>query len=410
MKILHTSDWHLGARIGRLDRADDAFARIGELATIIDEEQVDLLLVAGDVFDEARTHQLGGLLRRLSELLAPRISDGLSAVFLAGNHDKESVFPFLNAAKELFGAGAAERVAFVERPSVLELPSRSGGEAVAIVCVPYPTHFRYDLEARGWPSRDVRNRELADAVRARITELTEEAARRCAGLPTVMAAHLLIRGADIGHGTYCLTEAEDIPVERGDLPPWDYVALGHIHKPQDMGHPNIRYSGSIERMDLGEAADNKGAVLVEVAGRGKVTHRTIDLAATPFASIEASNETELRERHAELEDPLHTLVSLTLTIDGTESITGLVAKAHELFPRLYREPEIRRSIVATSATGMSGFDRSDVAGTVRQYLEARLGDDPDAKAVVALADELLASEELTALLASDADTTEGIAP
>ncbi len=410
MKILHTSDWHLGARIGRLDRADDAFARIAELAALIDEEDVDLLLVAGDVFDETRTHQLGGLLRRLGDILAPRIANGLSAVFLAGNHDKESVFPFLNAAKELFGAGAAERVAFIERPSVLELPSRSGGEAVAVVCMPYPTHFRYDLEARGWPSRDVRNRELADAVRARITELTEEAARRCAGLPTVMAAHLLIRGADVGHGSYCLTEAEDIPVERGDLPPWDYVALGHIHKPQDMGHPNIRYSGSIERMDLGEAGDHKGAVLVQVAGRGKVTHRTIELAATPFASIEASNETELRERHAEMDDPLHTLVSLTLTIDGTESVTGLVAKAHELFPRLYREPEIRRSIAPTNATGTSGFDRADVAGTVRRYLETRLGEDADTKPVIALAEELLASEELSTMLSRDADTAEGAAP
>jgi exonuclease SbcD len=410
VKILHTSDWHLGARIGRLDRADDAFARIAELAALIDEEEVDVLLVAGDVFDETRTHQLGGLLRRLGDILAPRIADGLHAVFLAGNHDKESVFPFLNAAKELFGAGAAERVAFIERPSVVEVPSRTGGEAVAVVCVPYPTHFRYDLETRGWPSRDVRNRELADAVRARITELTDEAARRCEGLPTVMAGHLLIRGADIGHGTYCLTEAEDIPVERGDLPPWDYVALGHIHKPQDMGHPNIRYSGSIERMDLGEAGDHKGAVLVEVAGRGKVTHRTIELAATPFAAIEASNENELRERHAEMDDPLHTLVSLTLTIDGTESVTGLVAKAHELFPRLYREPEIRRSIAATNATATSGFDRTDVAGTVRRYLESRLGEDADTKPVIALAEELLASEELSTMLSRDAETAEGAAP
>jgi hypothetical protein len=141
-----------------------------------------------------------------------------------------------------------------------------------------------------------------------------------------------------------------------------------------------------------------------------VSHRTIGLAATPFASIEASSEADLRSRRDELDDPDHTLVSLTLTIDGTESVTGLVAKAHELFPRLYREPEIRRTIHAPGSTGVSGFDRADVAGTVRSYLEARLADDPDAKAVVALADELLAGEELATLLTRDADTTEGIAP
>jgi exonuclease SbcD len=225
-----------------------------------------------------------------------------------------------------------------------------------------------------------------------------------------MVAHILVRGADIGRGAYSLTEADDIPVERGDLPAWDYIALGHIHKPQDMGHPNIRYSGSIERMDLGEAGDTKGAVLVEISGRGSVAHRTIELSATPFAAFEASSEAELLERHAELEDPTQTLVSLTLCVDGTESVTSLVAKAHELFPRLYREPEIRRSLVANGAPSVSGFDRSDVGGTVRRYLEARLANDPDAEQVIALADELLASDQLADLLARDADATEGLAP
>jgi exonuclease SbcD len=407
VKILHTSDWHLGARIGRVDRADDAFARIIELTEVIDTEQVDLLLVAGDVFDETRTVPLGGLIRRLASLLAPRIADGLHAVFLAGNHDREPVFALLQAASDLFGPGTADQVMFVQRPALLQVASRDNTDAVAMACLPYPTHFRYDLETRGWPSRDARNRELADAVRARITELAEEAAARCAGLPTVMAAHLLVRGAEAGKGAYCLTEAEDVPIERGDLPAWDYIALGHIHKPQDMGHPNIRYSGSIERMDLGEANHTKSAVIVGVTGRGSARHRIITLNATPFASIQATTEADLLTRRKELADPDRSLVSLTLVIDGTESVTGLVAKAHELFPRLYREPEIRRTITPGSGTSVSGFDRSDVAGTVRSYLQQQLTGDPDAEQVLALADELLASDQLAALLSHG---SEGAAP
>jgi len=401
MKILHTSDWHLGARIGRVDRADDAFARITELTEVIDVEQVDLLLVAGDVFDETRAIQLGGLIRRLAQLLSVCITQGLRVVFLAGNHDREPVFALLQAASDLFGPGTAERVTFVQRPVLLEVPSRDGTGAVALACIPYPTHFRYDLETRSWPSLDVRNRELAEAVRIRITELAEEAAVRCAGLPTVMAAHLLVRNAKVGQGVYCLTEAEDVPVERGDLLAWDYIALGHIHKPQDMGHPNIRYSGSIERMDLGEANDTKSAVIVEVNGRGSARHRIVTLNTTPFASVQASTETDLLARREELGDPDRTLVSLTLVIDGTESVTGLVARAHELFPRLYREPEIRRTIHPGRETSVSGFDRSDVAGTVRGYLQEQLTGDPDAEQVLALADELLASDELSTMLAHD---------
>jgi hypothetical protein len=96
-----------------------------------------------------------------------------------------------------------------------------------------------------------------------------------------------------------------------------------------------------------------------------------------------------------------------LVIDGTESVTGLVAKAHEVFPRLYREPEIHRTITLGGGTSISGFDRSDVAGTVRSYLQQQLTNDPDAEHVLALADELLASDELTALLS---DHSEGVAP
>lgn len=407
MKILHTSDWHLGARIGRVDRADDAFARITELAEVIDTEQVDLLLVAGDVFDETRTLPLGGLVRRLASLLAPRIAGGLRAVFLAGNHDREPVFALLQAASDLFGPGTADQVMFVQRPELFQIPSRDNTEAVALACVPYPTHFRYDLETRGWPSRDARNRELADVVRTRIGELAEDAATRLAGLPTLMAGHLLIRNAKTGRGGYCLTEAEDVPIERGDLPAWDYIALGHIHKPQDMGHPNIRYSGSIERMDLGEADDTKSAVIVEVNERGSARHRIVPLDATPFASIQATSEADLLARRAELPDPARTLVSLTLVIDGTESVTGLVARAHELFPRLYREPEISRTMTLGSGISSSGFDRSDVTGTVRSYLQQQLTEDPDAEQVLALADELLASDELALQLADD---SEGGAP
>jgi exonuclease SbcD len=410
MKILHTSDWHLGARIGRLDRADDAFARIDEITRVLDEEQVDLLLVAGDVFDETRTAQLGGLVRRLAERLAPRLADGLRAVFLAGNHDRDaSVFPLLQATRQLFGPAAAERVSFVQKPTVLEIPSRDASQAVALACVPYPTHFRYDLEASGWPSRDVRNRELAGAVRRRIGELADLTVARHGGLPAVMVAHLLVRGTEVGRGAYCLTETEDIPVERGDLrAAWDYVALGHIHRPQRLGHPNIRYSGSIERMDLGEAADRKGIVLVTVAGRGAVTTTPVPLDATPFAAIEAASEDDLHAHRAELADPDRTLVSLTLKVDGTQSVSGLIATAHKLFPRLYREPEIVRTLRPDAAVGVSDFDRVDVAGTVRRYLQDRLVGDPDAQAVLALAEELLTSDEFALLEATE--TSDGATP
>jgi hypothetical protein len=132
------------------------------------------------------------------------------------------------------------------------------------------------------------------------------------------------------------------------------------------------------------------------------------LDATPFAAIEAASEDDLHAHRAALPHPDRALVSLTLKVDGTQSVTGLIATAHKLFPRLYREPEIIRTLSPNATSSVSGFDRADVAGTVRRWLQARLADDPDAQAVLALAEELLASDELALLEA--ADTTDGAAP
>jgi hypothetical protein len=193
-------------------------------------------------------------------------------------------------------------------------------------------------------------------------------------------------------GTYCLSEAEDIPVERGDLPDFAYVALGHIHKAQAVGAEHVRYCGSIERMDRGEEADEKGAVLVAVPPTGPVAWRTVPLDATPFRRIEATSQADLLAAHAALADPERTMVSLALNVDEQTSINGLLGAARKLFPRLYGNVDIRRPAAPQPAGVLAGIDSHDVAGTVRTYLQTRLAGDPDRDALTALADELLAHE------------------
>lgn len=386
MRILHTSDWHLGARLGTQDRLDDQFERLQELCQYADQHEVDLLLVAGDVFDEYRSEALARIIARLARLLTPRIEAGLSCVFIAGNHDREHVFPLLRGLQELVAPEDQRRVIFAHRPALTQISSRAR-ETMQLILVPYPTTVRYDLADQRWPSPDAKRQALADAVRARIQELAQEARRSARGLPTLLCGHFLVRG--VREGLYQLTEQEDVPVERSDLPAYAYVALGHIHKAQTVGAPHIRYSGSLERMDRGEAQDGKQALLVEVGRGGLHNVRELPLDATPFAHVEASSEADLESAAANLPQPERTLVSLSLNLRREQSLGALQARARQVFPRLYGPPEVRWLDPPVSARPAFELDRRDVVGTIRSYLRTTLKDDPDAEALLQLAEDLL---------------------
>ncbi len=388
MKILHTSDWHLGARTGGIDRTDDLFGRIDELADVIDDRQIDCLLIAGDVFDEARSDRLPNLFGRLGRILGPRIADGLSVVAIAGNHDREQVFPLLRSASELLAPeGGAGRVTFTERPDLVSVVSRDGSEAIEVACVPYPTPVRYQLNAGTWASRDDKHAELATAVRHQIGSLAERAERDNPGVPTLLTGHMLIRGTEAR--LYCMTADDDIPIDGHDLPGFTYIALGHIHAAQALGTEAIRYCGSIDRMDRGEANDIKGAIVITVTGDRLTSTETIALDACPFAAIEAATVDDLVLAHEAMDDPERTMVSLT--VDAEPGALGaLISRARALFPRLYGDVARRRPPPEVVGASAIGFDPTDVGNTLRGWLERNLVDDEDSHAITALAEELLA--------------------
>jgi exonuclease SbcD len=395
MRLLHTGDWHLGARLGNQDRLPDQLGRLEEICCYLDEKEVDVLLVAGDVFDEHRSEALARVVRRLARLLKPRIEAGMWAVFIAGNHDREHVFPLIQGLQDLVAADGSPRVIFAERPALVLVTARSGEQArlpdgqVQLMLLPYPTPTRYDLPdppKAGWPSPDAKRQRLAEALRERIGELSQEA-RSTPGVPVVLCGHFLVRG--VREGFYQLSEQEDVPVEPSDLPSYAYIALGHIHKPQTVGAPYIRYCGSLERMDRGEADDRKMVVLVDVGREGLRDLAELPLNATPFAHVTATCEDDLERAAKELSEPERTLVSLSLDLSPDEPVGPLLARARALFPRLWAPPEIR--LLETAAPpAPPAIDRRDVAGTVRSYLREALADDADRDELLRLAEELLA--------------------
>jgi exonuclease SbcD len=385
MKLLHTSDWHLGARLGNQDRLPDQFERLEEICRYLDEREADILLVAGDVFDEHRSEALARIVRRLARLLRPRIEAGMWAVFIAGNHDREHVFPLIRGLQDLVSSDGRPRVVFAERPALTLVTARSGEQA-QLMLLPYPTPTRYDLPDERWPNPEAKRQRLAEALRECIGELSREARLR-PGVPVVLCGHFLVRG--VREGLYQLSEQEDVPVEPGDLPSYAYIALGHIHKPQRVGAPHIRYCGSLERMDRGEKDDRKTALLADMGRSGLQDLTELPLNATPFAHVTAASQDDLEQAARELLEPERTLVSLGLDLPHDQPVGPLLACARALFPRLWAPPEIEVH-GATTPPAPPAIDRRDVAGTVRSYLREALADDPDREELLRLAEDLLA--------------------
>ena len=260
MKILHTSDWHLNDRLGRIKREDDIEARLVEIAGYLEEHQVDVMIVAGDLLSTYnRIEEIKTAIHQVNRIFKPFLLKGGTIITISGNHDREDYFRLLRFAGDLTapiissqsGARPNGRMYFVSDPAYLLLEDKTG-QQVQLVLMPYPTPTRYlKNEKNRFGSIDEKNRLLHQAMMDTIDKIRNKYVKP--SLPSVLVGHAHVRGNTI-HNTYKITETEDVIFDVNDIPTnWAYAAFGHIHKPQALaGTTHIRYSGSIDRMDKGE--------------------------------------------------------------------------------------------------------------------------------------------------------------
>src|SRR5262249_23487881 len=152
---------------------------------------------------------------------------------------------------------------------------------------PTPSRFLTNDVLQNYGSFEEKNQYLQAAFSGRLQDIRADS-RFGRRLPTVLMAHVNVRGAEVS-SLFRISEAEDVVFDDGSLHAnYAYVALGHIHKAQVLsGHDHVRYSGSIERMDLGEQHDRKGVVVFELRETGLVGPPvTLPLDATPVYEVE----------------------------------------------------------------------------------------------------------------------------
>ncbi|MCU1617381.1 MAG: sbcD [Frankiales bacterium] len=286
MRLLHTSDWHIGRSLHGTDLLAEQEAVLGRLAEVVAAESVDAVVVAGDVYDRAvpsadATAVLDRALQRLT-------AAGAAVVLTPGNHDSARRLGFASGLLAASGVHLRTDTAALDEPVLL---ADEHGD-VAIYGLPYlePDVARFELRLDGGRSHEAVLLAAMDRVRADLFLRP--------GVRSVVLAHAFVGGA-------VASESErDICVGGVDLVPTavfggvDYVALGHLHRPQTLT-PRLRYSGSPLAYSFGEAGHDKLAWLVNLGPAGLTDVWPVPLPAPRQLSVLTGTLEEL------LADPAH---------------------------------------------------------------------------------------------------------
>jgi DNA repair protein SbcD/Mre11 len=365
MKILHTSDWHIGRTLYGRKRYEEFEAFLTWLAETIQQNEIDALLVAGDVFDtSAPSNRAQELYYRF--LCRVAASSCRHVVVIAGNHDSPS---FLNAPRELLKALNVHVVgSSTESPEdeVLVLRSELDTPELIVCAVPY-LRDRDIRVAEAGESVEDKERKLLAGIRSHYAEVAAFAEQKREELgvdiPIVAMGHLFTAGGQTidGDGVRELYVGSLAHVTAGIFPAsFDYLALGHLHVPQKVnGLETIRYSGSPLPMGFGEAKQQKSVCLVafnhgESQGKSpsvqlidvpvfqklervkgdweNISSRMLELSATDFQGwVEVIYEGE--EVIGDLRERLETAVSGTgveiLRIKNNRIIDHVLGQIHE---------------------------------------------------------------------------------
>lgn len=272
MNILHTSDWHIGRILYGFKRYEEFDAFLTWLADTICEKQIDVLLVAGDIFDTSTpSNRAQELYYRF--LCRVASSQCRHVIIISGNHDSPT---FLNAPKELLRALDVHVIGSVnENPAneVILLENQNGDPELIVCAVPY-LRDRDIRTAEAGESIEDKERKLIVGIRNRYARVCELAVEKRTILnreiPIVAMGHLFTAGGQTieGDGVRELYVGSLAHVSAVIFPECiDYLALGHLHVPQKINNQeHMRYSGSPISMGFGEANQEKSVCLVTFTG------------------------------------------------------------------------------------------------------------------------------------------------
>ncbi|WP_229625144.1 exonuclease SbcCD subunit D [Vibrio parahaemolyticus] len=266
MKFIHTSDWHLGRQFHNVSLLEDQQAVLEQLIQYIENNPVDAVIVAGDVYDRSVPPTIAiELLNRVVKRICGELNTPM--ILISGNHDGAERLGFGSEQMKRSGLHIISNFEDMLTPVVFE--SKAAGH-VAFYGMPYndPEQVRY-VYKEPVSTHDEAHKLLAE----KITEQFQSEHRN------ILISHCFVDGAIESESERPLSIGGSDRVSHEHFLNFDYVALGHLHQPQKKGEEYIRYSGSLMKYSFGEQNQKKGFTLVEIGKGGFIGAEHIELTA-----------------------------------------------------------------------------------------------------------------------------------
>lgn len=296
MKLIHLSDLHLGKRVGEVSMLEDQAYILDRVLDIVDGAGPDALLIAGDVYDKSVPSAEAVTL--FDDFLCRLARRKLPVLVISGNHDSPERLAFGSRLME--GAGVHLSPVYDGNVKPITLTDEHGPVDFWLLPFLKPAHLR-----RFYPEETIDS--YTDAVGAAIAHMNIDPSRR-----NVLLCHQFVTGAATCESEELIVGGTD-NVDAAVFDGFDYVALGHLHGPQNVGSSRIRYCGTPLKYSFSEASQYKSVTVAELGEKGDLTLYTVPL--TPrhdmrviqgtFAQLTAENSDAAGER----EDYLHIILT-----------------------------------------------------------------------------------------------------
>lgn len=343
MKFIHLSDLHLGKRVNEYSMLEDQEYILKKIINIVDAEKPDGVIIAGDVYD--KSVPAAEAVQLFDNFLVQLAKRKLEVFVISGNHDSPERIAFGSRIMDASGIHMSP----VYNGKIVPFSMQDEYGTVDVYMLPFikPAHVRRFC--------DDEITTYTDAINSVISKLSINHGNR-----NILVTHQFVTGS-------LRSESEEISVGGSDnvdayvFDPFDYVALGHIHSPQNCGAEHIRYCGTPLKYSFSEAKDRKSVTVIELAEKGKVSYKTIDL-------VPQHDLVELKGTYDELtfrsfyegttwpEDYTH--ITLTDEEDIPDAIGKLRTVYHRLMKLDYDNRRTRSSVEISGATDIESFKAS----------------------------------------------------
>ena len=309
MRFLHLADLHIGKRVNEFSMIEDQRYILTELLRVIDEQDVEAVLIAGDVYDKVVPS--AEAVTVLSEFLGKLAKRNLRVFVISGNHDSAERIAFGSELMSISGVHMAKPFNGVSE----WLKIRDDYGFIK------PAYVRYF-----YPEEEINSYEDAIKVVMKHTEINEDERN-------ILIAHQFVRGA-------VTCESEEIAVGGLDevsvshFEKFDYVALGHLHGPQKVGRDYIRYAGTLLKYSFSEVSHKKGALIVDIKEKGEIEITNIPLKPLHDMREIYGKYEEIVEKDFYKDFSVDDYLHITLTDE--EDVSNAMGRLRTIYPNIMK--------------------------------------------------------------------------